>query len=413
MKLILGSGFLSAVANAWTYGDIGEWATEAPLCASTVASQSPIDINVDGDEVGTTTNPLVFQGTPDSAINPEIQHELVVNQHTWELEWDIDHQAEIPYGTRYNNKIYALKQFHFHSPSEHTLNGQHFDLEAHMVHACFGNLTCDTIDENDENLVVAIWMNVGDEHPYLETFWPQLGALANDESAPKIMNNIGNPFNMLVPPQPHDFYRYQGSTTTPSCVQNVSWFLMSTPVTLSQAQLTSYRTAISNRANTQTTVSAAVPPGVNDVWNVQLGTNNRAIQVTGNRLPEKYTEPAEAAEEASNFYWHILAAFLTCLALALCCLLAWQMVNKPKEPKEKQAPKKRAIAPKKPPPAEQQPLVPPPAPPLPVPMLFSQPMQVPTTYAAPVQLQPQFQQVQMQQVQTLAPQQPLFVAPKP
>jgi carbonic anhydrase len=25
-------------------------------------------------------------------------------------------------------------QFHFHSPSEHTINGQHMDLEMHMVH---------------------------------------------------------------------------------------------------------------------------------------------------------------------------------------------------------------------------------------------------------------------------------------
>lgn len=410
MKLILGSGFLSAVANAWTYGDISEWATESPFCADTVASQSPIDINVAGGGTGTTTNPLVFQGTPDSAINPEIRHELVVNQHTWELEWDIDHQAEVIYGTEYNNKIYALKQFHFHSPSEHTLDGEHFDLEAHMVHACYGNLTCDTIDENDENLVVAIWMNVGEAHPYLESFWPQLAELANNESAPKLIHNIANPYNSLVPPQPHDFYRYQGSTTTPSCVQDVAWFLMSTPVTLSQAQLTSYRTAISNRVNTQTTVSAQAPPGVNADWNVQLGTNNRVPQEIGNRLPEKYTEPAEAAEDASNFYWHILAAFLACLAVALCCLLVWQMVNKPKEPKAEKT--KRGVTPKKPPPAEKEPLVAPPAPPLPVPMLFSQPMQVPTTYAAPMHLQPQFQQVQMQQVQTLAPQQARpFMAP--
>jgi hypothetical protein len=30
-----------------------------------------------------------------------------------------------------------LNQFHFHSPSEHTINGVHYPLEMHMVHKLF------------------------------------------------------------------------------------------------------------------------------------------------------------------------------------------------------------------------------------------------------------------------------------
>ncbi len=30
-----------------------------------------------------------------------------------------------------------LNQFHFHSPSEHTINGMHYPLEMHMVHKLF------------------------------------------------------------------------------------------------------------------------------------------------------------------------------------------------------------------------------------------------------------------------------------
>ena len=33
---------------------------------------------------------------------------------------------------------FDLKQFHFHSPSEHTINGEHFPLEMHMVHQATG-----------------------------------------------------------------------------------------------------------------------------------------------------------------------------------------------------------------------------------------------------------------------------------
>jgi carbonic anhydrase len=48
------------------------------------------------------------------------------------------HTIEVPYAP--NSKInigghsYRLVQFHFHTPSEHTLRGQSFPMEAHPVH---------------------------------------------------------------------------------------------------------------------------------------------------------------------------------------------------------------------------------------------------------------------------------------
>ena len=39
-------------------------------------------------------------------------------------------------------KQYRLKQMHWHSPSEHTVDGQRFPVELHMVHASDdGNVT--------------------------------------------------------------------------------------------------------------------------------------------------------------------------------------------------------------------------------------------------------------------------------
>jgi carbonic anhydrase len=36
---------------------------------------------------------------------------------------------------------YQLLQFHLHTPSEHTFNGKHYDVELHLVHQSFeGNL---------------------------------------------------------------------------------------------------------------------------------------------------------------------------------------------------------------------------------------------------------------------------------
>jgi carbonic anhydrase len=412
MKLYLGISSLAAVADAWTYNDFGQWATESATCASTVANQSPIDIATANPE--TTAAPLIFQGLPDSANTTQIKQQLVINDHTWDVDWDIDNRAEEVYGVQYQAeggemKIYKLHGFHFHSPSEHTIDGQHYDFEAHLVHACYGNITCQTQDENDELLVVSVLMNVGDAHPFLSSFWPTFQTLASG-TGDGIMDRIANPYNNLVPPQPHDFYRYQGSTTTPSCVQNVEWFLMKTTATLSQDQLTQYRTAITNHPGTQTLTAltaSAAPAGVNPNWDVSLGTNNREIQVTGDRVPALYQSPAELAQQQSDFLWHGVLIFVVLLAVALCCLLAFMQASKPKDkPKSTRA----AKVPKKQPPAEEVPLVTPPAPPAPVPMLFTQPLQVPvTTFASPT---PQLQMQPLAVQQTLAPQaRPMFVAP--
>jgi carbonic anhydrase len=37
-----------------------------------------------------------------------------------------------------------LNQFHFHTPSEHTINGVHYPLEMHMVHKLFQASAADT-----------------------------------------------------------------------------------------------------------------------------------------------------------------------------------------------------------------------------------------------------------------------------
>ena len=54
-------------------------------------------------------------------------------------------------------KQYRLKQMHWHSPSEHTVDGQRFPVELHMVHASDdGNVT-----------VVAMLYRFGRPDPFL------------------------------------------------------------------------------------------------------------------------------------------------------------------------------------------------------------------------------------------------------
>ena len=45
-------------------------------------------------------------------------------------------------------QAYQILEFHWHSPSEHTINGSHFDAELHIRHFSY--------DTSDETLVLAI-----------------------------------------------------------------------------------------------------------------------------------------------------------------------------------------------------------------------------------------------------------------
>ena len=56
-----------------------------------------------------------------------------------------------------NNKPFYLKQFHFHTPSEHTFKRQHYPLEIHFVHQ----------SEDKALAVVAVMVNEGEANPAL------------------------------------------------------------------------------------------------------------------------------------------------------------------------------------------------------------------------------------------------------
>jgi carbonic anhydrase len=47
-------------------------------------------------------------------------------------------QVIINGSTTIDNEVYTLEQFHFHTPSEHRINNEHFPVEVHMVHEARG-----------------------------------------------------------------------------------------------------------------------------------------------------------------------------------------------------------------------------------------------------------------------------------
>ncbi|MGL4982739.1 MAG: carbonic anhydrase family protein [Treponemataceae bacterium] len=125
--------------------------------------------------------------------------------------------------TLINGKTYRALQMHFHNSSEHTLDGVSYPLEGHIVH--------ENIDDPEDLLVMGIFYEVGAANP---DFQPVL-----DYFVPGDDINVSDNFFTIDSLIPADkaFFHYKGSLTTYPYSENVSWYVMETPISISQEQL--------------------------------------------------------------------------------------------------------------------------------------------------------------------------------
>lgn len=190
--------------GAWSYaGDNGPAAwgmlsSEFSVCSEGV-EQSPIDVAT-GSVMSAGLDPLMmsYQAT------------------SWSLE-DTGHAINaVPAGDHHlmiGDDSYRLLQFHAHTPSEHTIDGQFFPMEVHFVHqSASGQLA-----------VVGVMVQEGATD---DGFGGIAAALADGSMS---VSDV-DPRALL--PESLEYFTYPGSLTTPPCSEGVRWNLLKTPVTL-------------------------------------------------------------------------------------------------------------------------------------------------------------------------------------
>lgn len=130
----------------------------------------------------------------------------------------------------FDEDVYLLEQFHFHTPSEHTIDNRHYPMELHLVHH----------NERHEAAVVAVFMEEGKHNPFFETFLEhapaKVGEVMDDH------NHTVNPITLL--PERRSYYLYSGSFTTPPCSEGVIWMIMHDPIEVSAEQIQKFRTLV-------------------------------------------------------------------------------------------------------------------------------------------------------------------------
>ena len=120
---------------------------------------------------------------------------------------------------------FELKQFHFHAPSENTIQGHSYPLEGHFVHA----------DANGNLAVVAVMYMVEKPLPELEKAWKYMPDQAGEKRALPAAVSA----SALLPAK-RGYYRFTGSLTTPPCSEGVRWLVMNTYKEISAAQVEAF-----------------------------------------------------------------------------------------------------------------------------------------------------------------------------
>jgi carbonic anhydrase len=124
---------------------------------------------------------------------------------------------------------YTLAQFHFHTPSEHTVDGKYYPLEIHFVNK----------DAAGHIAVVGVLVRAGAENKLLAPLFSSLPATATPAGT-----HAGQPLQVdiaAVLPKAHDAYVYPGSLTTPPCTEGVRWIVLMQPIQMSSAQIQAFK----------------------------------------------------------------------------------------------------------------------------------------------------------------------------
>jgi carbonic anhydrase len=137
---------------------------------------------------------------------------------------------------------YQLTQYHFHAPSEHTVNGRHADVEGHFVHT---NAAGDTA-------VVGVFYRIGPgSNRLLDTILLGAPETSGEEGEPIGEANPAELFSCLGGARVKrgqvrvdSFYAYSGSLTTPGCTENVRWSVLSDGGHVSRAAVAHFHSVI-------------------------------------------------------------------------------------------------------------------------------------------------------------------------
>ena len=197
---------------AWSYDNSDGWSRLSPdyaVCSSGHL-QSPIDIS-DTIAVDLEAIQFAYRQAPFRVVDSGRGLRMSV------------------YGGGFGllGKTYALSRIDFHRPSEITIGGKGFAMEAQLVHRA----------DDGKLAIVVVLLESGKENPVVQTALNNLPLERGGEVSPP-----GQSVDVeRLLPDDRRYYAFMGSLTTPPCTEDVLWLVLKKPQPVSPEQLSIFQ----------------------------------------------------------------------------------------------------------------------------------------------------------------------------
>lgn len=267
----------------WNYANKG---TDWECTCKEGIMQSPIDLPAKEAAVGTSLTPmftyeLVKADAEESTIDGlvEANKKISIMYEKGAIRIFHPNMGKI---VGIDGSVYVAEEIVFHTPSEHKINGQQFDLEMQVIH--YGRSKGDIA--NQVVLSILFKNSPGHYNKFLDKI--DFFNLPNPEEKVISLNHdffipsvfLDTDQDDVISMEPFSFYNYEGSLTAPPCTERTTYYVTADPVPLSNTIIELFKEALSRPSKVRTDGNGNVMD-VSVDYNVN--ENNREIQPENGR----------------------------------------------------------------------------------------------------------------------------------
>ncbi|XP_044150793.1 carbonic anhydrase 3-like [Bufo gargarizans] len=246
----------------WGYGTVNgpdTWADYFPSAKG--QNQSPIELHTRYIRHDASLKPWTASYRPSSSLT-------ILNDGTT-IRVMFDGSSVLKDGPL--NGTYRLLQLQFHwgssddQGSEHVIDGLRYAGEIQFVHwnSKYDNIT-EAKKHPDGVAIIAVFLKIGKAKQHLNAIVEAIGCIK--AKGRKAHFTDFDP--SILFPTSRDYWTYQGSCTTPPCVEGVTWLLLREPIPVSPEQMKKFRSLLA-------TMECEIP--------IQLVNNYRPTQPLNGR----------------------------------------------------------------------------------------------------------------------------------